>query len=65
MVKRRGKHLTRSQYAKLVFEQANSMVAAIEGRVPVTCLHSIFECAVTWDSGYSAYTIHHKRKYKL
>lgn len=61
---RRSKHLTRSQFAKLVVEQTASMLAAIDNRLPVTCLDSIFDCAVTWDSGYSSYTIHHNRKYK-
>lgn len=60
---RRGNHLTRSQFAKLVNDQTNSMLAAIEERTPVTCLDSMFGCAVTWDSGYSSYTVHHKRVY--
>lgn len=62
---RRGKHLTRYQFAKLVQDQTASMLAAIEERRPVTCLDSIFSCAVTWDSGYSSYTVHHKRVYSM
>lgn len=65
MARRRAEHLTRKQYAQLVFNQAASISAAIEERTPVTCLDSIFDCAVTWDSGYSCYTIHHKRKYNF
>jgi len=60
---RRAKQLTRGQFAKLVIDQTQSMLAAIEERTPVTCLDSIFDCAVTWDSGYSSYTVHHKRVY--
>lgn len=64
MAQQRAANLTRKQYARIVGEQTNSMLSAIDSRIPVTCLDSIFDCAITWDSGYSSYTIHHKRKYK-
>jgi hypothetical protein len=62
---RRANYLTRGQYCALIRAQHDAINAAIECRLPVTCLDSIFDCAVTWDSGYSCYTIHHKRKYNF